>query len=277
MNESDRPAARPTGAVPNPAPAPMAEGDAFLDTPPVFEESEPEPEKLNELERLTGVFFSPGRAFADIARRPRWWIPIIISAVFSTLFINAVSRRVGWEAAFRDTMTRNPFAQNMSPQQLERTVQAQARVAEYLAYATPVTSAIAVLFVALILMFLCDTILGADIGLKRMMGVVSYAYLAYVPYTLLATLVVFLKDPRDFDLQNPLAFNVGAFLPEDAPGWLLGLGTSLDLFSIWIVILLAIGIAAASRKMKFGKALGVVMLPWSLLVLARMALGAISG
>ena len=70
--------------------------------------------------------------------------------------------------------------------------------------------------------------------------------------------VLFLKDPEEFNLQNPLMFNVGAYLSPDSPAALRALGSSIDLFSLWIIVLLAIGVSSAARKMSFGKALTAI-------------------
>ena len=109
----------------------------------------------------------------------------------------------------------------------------------------------------------------ADIGLNRMMGVVGYGFLPTSLSTLLALLVMYLKPPEDFDIRNPLAFNVGAFIPSDSAQWMKGLASSIDVFSFWIMALMAVGVSAASRKMSFGKALAVIMLPWALYVLLK--------
>ena len=61
----------------------------------------PVPENMSEIARVTGVFASPKKAFADIARRPRWWIPVLLMGVFSTIYLNAYSQRVGWERMIR--------------------------------------------------------------------------------------------------------------------------------------------------------------------------------
>jgi lipopolysaccharide export LptBFGC system permease protein LptF len=49
------------------------------------------------------------------------------------------------------------------------------------------------------------------------------------------------------------------------------LGTSIDIFSFWILILIAIGFAAANpRKVKFSKALGIVFGIWLVFVVVRV-------
>lgn len=232
---------------------------------------------MSEFGRLTGVFVAPSAAFSDIARRPRWWWPLILGAIVTMIFVNALGNRIGWESVVRESIERNTFTQDLPVQQREQLIQRQARFAQYAAYAAPINSLIAVLLIAAVLKFLSDTIMGAGVGYKRMMAIVAYSYLPLTISTLLSLMVMYLKDPRDFDVQNPLAFNVAAYLGSDAPGWLRGMGGAIDLFSIWIIVLLAIGISTAARKLGFGKALGVVLFPWSLWVLVRTGLGAIGG
>jgi hypothetical protein len=56
------------------------------------------------------------------------------------------------------------------------------------------------------------------------------------------------------------------------PKWLMSLATSLDLFTIWALVLLAIGFSTAARKLSFSKALITIAIPWLIWVLAMMAL-----
>jgi len=131
-----------------------------------------------------------------------------------------------------------------------------------------------VFIVAVILMFLFDTMMSAGIGLKRMMAIVAYGFLPLVIQTALSMVVLYLKDPEEFNLRNPLMFNVGAFMSPDSPAALRALGSSIDLFSLWIIILLAIGVSAAGRKISFGKAFAGIALPWALLVCLKVAAAA---
>jgi len=221
---------------------------------------------MNEGARLIGVFFSPGKAFADIARRPTWWIPLIIAAVFSTIYLNAFTQRVGWESVIRPAIERSANTQNMPAQQREQLIRTTAGIYKYVGYGSAVLTLFYVFIVAVLLMFLFDTMMSAGIGLKRMMAIVAYGFLPLVIQTALSMLVLFLKDPAEFNLQNPLMFNVGAYLSPDAPAALRALGSSIDVFSLWIIILLAIGVSSAARKMSFGKAFAGIALPWALFV-----------
>ena len=87
---------------------------------------------------------------------------------------------------------------------------------------------------------------------------------------LLSIVVAFLKNPDDFNVQNPLAFNLGAFMdPVTANKFLYTFAVSFDLFAFWIITLEAIGLAAAAgkKKLSFGSAFFAVLASWVVLVL----------
>jgi len=223
---------------------------------------------MSELSRLVNVFVSPSAAFSDIARRPSWWTPIILIAIASIVYIAAFSSRVGWDNLIRQQLDQNSRMQNISGAQREQAIQLAERIAPITAY---VGAAIGPLFaafvIAVVLMFLFDNIMGSSIGLNRMLAIISYAQLPRLLVTALSILVMYLKPPDDFDLRNPLAFNLGALVPRDAPLWQRTLGASFDLFTFWMIALAAIGICAAAPRIKFGKALGGILFPWILWVI----------
>jgi hypothetical protein len=231
--------------------------------------------QMNEAARIAAVFFSPGKAFADIARRPRWWIPVILIALIGTIYLNIFTQRVGWESVIRPAIERSAQTQNMTAQQREQVISTASRLYKYLGYgASAVGTLFYVFIVAVLLMFLFDTMMSAGIGLKRMMAIVAYGFLPMLIQTALSMVVLFLKDPEEFNLQNPLMFNVGAYLSPDSPAALRAFGSSIDLFSLWIIILLAIGISTTARKVSFGKAFAGVALPWALWVCLKTAAAA---
>jgi hypothetical protein len=225
---------------------------------------------MSEISRLANVFVSPAAAFADIARRPSWWVPIVLGVLVSLVYITAYSNRVGWDRVIQQQLDQSSRGQNMTPAQRQAAIQVAERIAPITGYIGVTAGALLVVFIlAVVLMFLFDNIMGASIGLNRMMAIVSYAQLPRVLVTGLALLVMYLKSPDDFDIRNPLVFNVAALLPGDAPQWQRTLGGSLDLFTFWVLALTAIGISAAAPRIKFGKALGGVLFPWALyLILA---------
>ena len=245
--------------------------------PPPIEEVPEEPKPMSEVARLFGVFFSPGAAFADIAKRPRWWVPILVLAILGIGVTYVFNQKVGFDVAIRQAMDRNPQALQLNAQQRENLIRLQTNVVKYIAYGGVVVTTVFYFVIALILLFLFNTILGADIRLKQMMAVVTYGALPQILVSLLTVAVIFMKPPEDIDFQNPLAFNAAAFLPEDAPGWLRGFCTPLDLFNFWMIGLLGIGVSRAARKISTAKAIVTILFPWSLWVALRTAIGMFQG
>jgi hypothetical protein len=90
------------------------------------------------------------------------------------------------------------------------------------------------------------------------------------------TLVVMgLKGDWNLNPQDVLQANLGLVLDKAEtakPLW--ALATSLDLFSFWMIFLLATGFAAASRKTT-GSALWGVAIPWALMVAIKVGWAAV--
>src|SRR5580692_4427914 len=158
-------------------------------TPPLSEprrESQSTP-PMSEISRLAGVFVSPGAAFADIARRPSWWVPVVLSTVFAIAYLSAFSNHVGWRQLIVKQMDQSPRTQNMTGAQREQAIEMGVRFAPVIGYiGAAIGTLLAVFIIAVVLMFLFDNIMGADIGLKRMLAIVAYGGLPRVLMTALA-------------------------------------------------------------------------------------------
>ena len=55
--------------------------------------------------------------------------------------------------------------------------------------------------------------------------------------------------------------------PPNSGKFVYSLATSIDLFTIWSILLLAVGISVAARKMPFSKAVILVVAPWIIWIL----------
>ena len=99
----------------------------------------------------------------------------------------------------------------------------------------------------------------------------AYAFLPQLIYAGLSIVVMFLKNPDEFDLQNAFASNPGAFMdPQKSSRFLYTVASQLDVFSIWVILLVAVGLkAAGGKRLSFGGALFAVVLPWAVYVLIR--------
>ena len=78
---------------------------------------------------------------------------------------------------------------------------------------------------------------------------------------------------RDSTFQNPVATNPGYFLNAAENHVLYSLGTALDIFMIWTLVVTAIGFST-NTKIKRETSLGLVFGWYILFVLVSTAIGA---
>lgn len=231
----------------------------------------PEAPPMSEISRLGAVFFDPKRAFSDIAVRPRWWIPLLLSMLMGVLFVYLYSQRVGWERYMERALESNPRTESLTAEQRHRIIEQQLPLVSVLAYAgAAVGTVVSALVVAAMLLVMANLMLSAQLAFRQLFAITCYAYLPNLLAGALGILMMYLKQPEDFDLENPTAFNIGAYLdPQATPKWLVSVASSVDLFSIWILLLLALGLSTAARRLSYSRVLGGVVVLWALWVVLK--------
>ena len=247
-------------------------------TPEIMSDAEPQPKGLGEGSRLTGVFFEPSKTFQDIAARPNFWVPLIIMMVTALVYLMLFSQHVGWERMMRHQFEMSSRAAQVPADQKETQIQTMTRFAPVFGYAAVLIGVpVGTLIWAAILLLIVKTMMGAPVTLKQVYAVVCYGAMPGVLFTVLAIAVMFMKPPDDFNMQNPLMFNPGAFMdPMTTSKGLLSLASALDVFSIWKLILVGLGLkAAGGRNLSMGGAMTAVFAPWLLFVLGAAGLAAL--
>ena len=230
---------------------------------------DPQPPGMGEFSRIAGVFFEPTKAFADIAARPRWFVPVLLIALVSMCLTFMYSQRGGWRVMIQQQMANNSRQPQGTPEEQQQRVEIGVKVASVIGYVIPLIIPVMFLIVAGVLTGITAGILSAPVKFFQVFAIVCYANLPGIIRAALTIVVMQMKNLADFDLNNPLMFNPGAFMdPKTSSKFLYSLASSLDLFSLWIMLLIAIGLkAAAGKKLSFGGAFFAVFLPWGVFVL----------
>jgi hypothetical protein len=246
------------------------------DTPLVADPSQP---KLSEAERITNIFTAPSKTFADIRRNAMWVVPWLLMLAASLGFAFTVGQRVGWEQVMQNNLRMAPAAQQERMEQIPadqkaRVMAQQVTVTKYISYGFPVLALIWLVIVALVLWGTFSFGAGGDIQFGQSLAIVIYASLPSLLKTLLAGLLLWIKVPEDFFIQNPIGTNIGHYLSfSDTPRFLYTLASAVDLFMIWVLVLTAIGFSVVG-KVKQSTAYAVVFGWWIVVTLASAALGA---
>jgi hypothetical protein len=205
--------------------------------------------------RIIGVLFSPERTFEDIARKPGWLLPAALLAILGGLVAVGLNQKMNWREYMSQQIEKSPRAEQLSADQKEKQIEMGAKFAPISAYVFGIPAPVVLVVIVGLVMWGAYNLIGAaNLNFKTALGIVSHAFVPALLGNVLFLVVLFLKPPGTLDLENPVATNVAAFLPEDSAKWLMALGKNIDIFAIWITFLMAIGFAAANpRKLKGAK------------------------
>lgn len=235
----------------------------------------PEPQaSIGAPGRIIGVFFSPGATFADIARKPTWVIPVILSTVVTLAAFAVMNQKVDWRDVSAKKIEESPRAANLSAEQKQQQIEMGAKITPYILYVSGVV--IPILFVVVVgavMLGAFNLLGGANTNFSTAMGIVAHANLVLIVSSILFVIILFLKPPGTVDVDNPVATNLAAFFPAESAKWLVALGKNIDIFIFWILILIGIGFAATNpRKLKTGSAIGIAFAVWAAYVVCRVGI-----
>lgn len=231
--------------------------------------------RMSSAARIAGVFVSPVRTFTELARDPHfilaWCVQVVVSLGLDIVMVN----KVGIFAMARQAMAQNSRLQSLSPAIQAQALSRTAAIMRVTFYVQPLGVIVVLLLLGWIFQGVANFLLGQESRYKQTLAMVSHAYLAQTLYGLLL-LIPLLTNPGNFVLTNPLGTNPAFYLDKaTTPAFLYALCTHLDIFSIWVVVLLAVGLAQLSgRKGKFGSALGAVGGLWLLYILVTSGISA---
>lgn len=222
---------------------------------------------------LVDVFVAPSEAFREIARRPRFWAPLLVFTLvqggFALVWLSRVDI-VEYARLQALDAGREPPPVTSGSDALYDLVRTSIGVS--MLTFTPLM----VLALAAVLMFVFNFVLGDESVYRQCVAVVSWASLAVALVSAPLTLLVLaLKGDWNVDPQVALATHLGAlFDARDVSPALFTLAQSLDLLSFWSMFLLAAGMAQVTRR-RLGAAFGAVAGLWVAYVLVRMGLAAL--
>jgi hypothetical protein len=237
--------------------------------------AEPEVPAQSFPERLMGVFISPGETFADVARKPGFWAPMITLVVAAVAVTETMLWKIGMEHIVRMQLEQSSRASSMSPEQMDQAVHQGAKFGAIIAHVAGfVAVPIFLLVLAGLGILVVNVIFGARANFKTVLSLVSYANLVSLLGSLMALAVIFFGDPDQFNSQNPMPSNVGYFLrPTQVSKPLYAVASSADFLTVWMIILLGIGLSKGTEgKVKPTSIILVFVGLWILWILAKVGL-----
>ncbi len=240
----------------------------------------PEKPPPNAFKNLFGVIFSPQATFEAISRKPRWLLPFLLYLGLMFLYIYSLVHMMGFEKFMRSTLGSNPTDQKVQQiEQFIKMVDEKPGMAAFL-YINP--AVIGLLFPVVLagILLLVVTLTGGTSSFKKVLSVIVHISFATTLVTTIFSVgpLLISGDFDRFDIQNPIASNVGFFLnPAEMNKFIYSLAGSIDLLSFWMIFLLATGLTAASENLKKKTAYICLIVLWAVWILGKASIAKVFG
>lgn len=217
--------------------------------------------------RIINVFVNPQKTFQAVKVKPDWLVPVLIFAAVMGLFGYIQMTDPGLVQAAKTLTMDKLEGKNLTAEQID----AALAMGDKFRVFTPIQSVLFPLLMFVVIgagvwLFIGNTLLGARARYGQMVSVTAYTLL-------ITALGMLIKLPVMLSTSNLFVhFSLATFMPDSSRETFLYkfLMSATDLFSIWAMAVLSIGIAVIC-DLKINKVWPIVVVV-NLLVFALSAL-----
>lgn len=216
---------------------------------------------LNFFSRFFGIFFEPRKVFLSLDKKPVWIDVLIVLLLLLVLTLYFFQPLILQEQKAK--ILKN---EKLSEEQKSLAVQSiDQPFTKIMIWVGGVLGFLIVFFIVAGIFFLiANFILGGEGSYKRMLSIYAHSSLVMVPASIVKLPLALVK--KTMMVQTSPA----AFLSPEAEGSVLYvLFSSLDIFTIWTLILISLGVSVL-YKFSFKKAGVMVFIPWLLYVVIKV-------
>jgi hypothetical protein len=246
----------------------------------VAAQQEAQPKRISSPARLVGVLFSPGKTFADIGREPHFLLALSVALASALISGATIVYRVGTYELARKMVMMSPAARSgaISSDQIQQQTATFSRFAALQFTVAPVLfTAILIFAIAAICLGVANFGMGQELKYKQLVAVVAHAMMPLVVMGIIVVVILFANpDPTSLDLNNPFGTNVGFYLDQQNNSKvLLTFLKSFDVFWLWALALIGLGMSKIGRKISTGAGLTVSFVLWAIYAGFTTAMSAI--
>ncbi len=234
-----------------------------IESPAMASPGAPTAPELGLFARITGIIFSPRATFTALAARPRWFGMLVFTVVASAVLTGGFLMTAVGQQAFLDMMERR----GTTGAGLEMFQKIMPYMAYILAGYIVVISPIIVVILAGILLAVF-TLLGGSATFKQVFAVVTHTGVISV----LGALIILPLNYFTGSMNGSTNLGVLAPMLDDRSFLALLLG-SIDVFRVWLVMVLAIGLGVVYKR-KTGPIAVTFFVLYALIAIAYAALAA---
>jgi hypothetical protein len=233
----------------------------------------PEAGGLSQVERVVDTFVAPTKTFTDILRSTTWWLPFLLGTLVSYGLMAGISQKVGWSQLVDNQIQSSPASQaqlaSATPEQGVAIRSMMTKSFKYGFAASPVINLFYLLIISVVFWPTINFVFAGKATFGQVFSVMTYAFLPEAIKALIATLVLYIgTSAENFTADNMLGTSPGYYLSN--PGALKVFLTAFDIFTIWAMVLMAIGLSTVA-KTKRSSGFITVFGWWFLIVIIKTA------
>ncbi len=230
---------------------------------------QPEEKPMGGASKIFNTFFEPRKVFENLVIKPTWLLPFIIIAIlgigfFYTTYPYIMNQQV---ERIRDN---DKISEEQKLVIIEKMTEKATPPIWQLSLA-PLGTIVTLAIVAVILFFVFNVILGGDSSFRRVFSVYCYSSLISIPAMIVKYPLIMIK--KDIGIQTSLALLLSA---DSKNSFLYSILSSFDVFAIWQVILVSLGMGVL-YKYSTKKAFSTVLVLWIIWILAKSGLSSLFG
>jgi hypothetical protein len=218
---------------------------------------------LSQGARIIDTFIAPSKTFTDLRRSAAWWAPWLVIAVLSLISIYAIGKQITFEQITKNTISHSKRADQFDklPAETQASqIATQSKVFAIIAYCNPIVLLLFALLATLPVWLTFKFVTGAETSFGQGFAITMYSWLPGAIGAILLTITLFAGvNPEGFDINNPVGVNLAYYLDQETTGkFIRGMASSLDILTIWSLILIGIGYSCTS-KVKRSTAIMIVV------------------
>lgn len=229
----------------------------------------PEEKPMGGASKIMNTFFEPRKVFESLKIKPTWLVPFIIAALLGIGFFYYT-----YPFIMAQQVEKIQENERIPEEQKERIIE---RMTErdhppiwQLSFA-PIGTLLSFVVVAAALFFVFNVLLGGDSNYRRVLSVYSYSSLIAIPAMIVKFPLIMMKE--NLNVQTSLALLLS---PNTEDSFLYRVFSSFDIFTIWQVILVSMGLGVI-YKYATKKAFTAVFILWVIWILLKSGLSSVFG
>jgi hypothetical protein len=230
---------------------------------------QPEEKPMGGASKVLNLFFEPRKLFQSLNLKPTWVVPFIIVALLGMGFFYYTYPYI------MDQQVQRIQDNDRIPQQAKGGIIEKLKEQDHPPLwqmgIAPVGTLVSFVVIAAVLFFVFNVLLGGDSSFRRVFSLYCYSSLVAIPSMIVKFPLIMAKG--NMNVQTSLALLLS---PDSQGSFLNSVLSSFDIFTIWQVILVSIGLGVM-YKFSTKKAFVAVLVLWVIWIGLKSGLGSAFG